>query len=168
MSNSSGQLFISKLVKETCSSSVEEDTSEVSSEVLSRYFEQKTKDGVEFEPIFENFIDKNNLQYIMLIKNENSRCFRVEFNGQCVDFPENWSIFDDLHRKDYLFSENEVSGPLVEVMKSFFVHEGAMWICSMKGNIFFILSDKVLEQVSDVDQWLKGFFGQFEEFQEVS
>lgn len=85
-----GDDFISKLVEETMSHTVEQEETVVSDVIeLEKYFDRKNQT----QPQHLANTSANNLDLIFIDKNELG-VYRLEWNDEIWDFPKNWSVFD--------------------------------------------------------------------------
>ena len=93
-------LLISQIVEETYEESNENSSSDNCVD-LQKYFEKKLNQ-VEFYSI-NDYLDQQLLTYQPLELEESISCYRLMFNDSTLDFPSNWSIFEEINDRDLLF-----------------------------------------------------------------
>lgn len=96
--------FITKLIEETCKEDAEETLPTKVSE-LSDYFEKKVNQ-VEFLSL-EKYLVQQDLQDFSLNFDGKTRCYRLIDGGTVLDFPSNWSIFENVGLKAVQLISNE-------------------------------------------------------------
>jgi hypothetical protein len=88
--------FITKLIEETCKDEKEDEAPAKVSE-LSDYFEKRVNQ-VEFLSL-EKYLAQQDLQDFSLAFISNTKCFRLQDGKTTLDFPSNWSVFENVNVK---------------------------------------------------------------------
>lgn len=103
MSDFTDDNFIEVLLNETCDleDNTEPKKMEEPSNVvnLRDYFERKVNE-VEYLNLHQ-FLQANNVQFVELHYHSEIKMYRMSYNGQDYDFPENWSFFQFIKKEMY-------------------------------------------------------------------
>ena len=93
-------LLISMLIEETCNEPVEASQQEAPLD-LRGYFEKRLNE-IEFNSI-SDYLIKNNLKNYLLRLDLDSQCYRLSMNQKILDFPSNWSIFNEITNSQIVY-----------------------------------------------------------------
>lgn len=156
MSDFSDDNFIGVLLNETCeieelnrSKKIEEVTNVVN---LRDYFERKVNE-VEYLNLHQ-FLTANNIRFVSLNYQTETKMYRMSLDGVDYDFPENWSFFQ--HIKNEMYWEhhtdteflNEVFAELIGYNYQLaFVNEDA------KCDMIFV----PLQELKKCNEWLREY-----------
>lgn len=103
-------LFLNTLINETYKdSATAESPCEV--EELRFYFEKKLNE-VDHASLV-NYLDQNKIEHSSLSHNQTTRCYRMSYNEQVLDFPENWSFFKEIENEDFIYIDEDMDADML-------------------------------------------------------
>lgn len=157
MSNNEDAL-ISKLIEETCSETVEKDQNTNFTD-LRKYFEKRLNE-VEFVSITD-YLDQHYLSHQILAYQSQSSCYRLSFKQSILDFPSNWSIFENIKNKDLIYvDQSQDDEYLLDIFSE---------LCGSFQNIVLIRNDQEVrlvflpeENALNHVKWIMGYFNKRE------
>lgn len=150
--------FISRLIEETCKDEKEEELPAKVSE-LSDYFEKKVNQ-VEFLSL-EKYLAQQDLQDFLLSFNDQNSCYRLTDGGTILDFPSNWSVFENVKLKTVqLISTESDSDYLCDIFNEIFNGCEGFVLLNESGKCRIVLfkDNKFLEHY----EWLLNYFSKKE------
>jgi hypothetical protein len=122
---------------------------------LRNYFEKKLNE-VEFISV-KQYLSQNSLRAQSVKYIENIKCFRVVLNNHVLDFPSNWSIFNDLSKENliYLESKNDQDF-LIDIFSELTGEQTNLAMIKHDSQIsmVFVPEDLAKEHL----KWFRGFF----------
>ena len=122
---------------------------------LRNYFEKKLNE-IEFlsikEYLTQNGLVAQSVKYIEQIK-----CFRIILNNHIIDFPSNWSIFNDLTKGNLIFLESKNDQDyLLEIFSELRGIQSNLAILNHDSQISMVFLPEELSKVHL--KWFRGFF----------
>lgn len=103
---SNDDTLISKLISETYPDDSTDMDQPNNCIDLRRYFEKKLNE-VDFISIVD-YLEQSNLDFKELKFKKDSRCYRLIYNEQVLDFPSNWSIFKEIKSADVVYLDQSL------------------------------------------------------------
>ena len=95
--------LISMLIEETCNEKVDKDQPENVVD-LQKYFEKRLNQ-VDYISI-EDYFAQNDLIHQELHYESKNGCFRLILKQTILDFPSNWSIFNQIKNSDFVYVDS--------------------------------------------------------------
>ena len=92
-------LFMSQITEETCAEAVEE-TAPGKCVDFQKYFEKRLNQ-FEFNSLID-YLDQQSLNHHSLEFQTTSLCYRLNIKDSILDFPSNWSIFEEISTKEII------------------------------------------------------------------
>jgi len=92
-------LFMSQITEETCAEAGE-DTTLAKCVDFQKYFEKRLNQ-VEFNSL-SDYLNQQSLNHHALEFQATSKCYRLNINDSILDFPSNWSIFEEISTKEII------------------------------------------------------------------
>ena len=146
--------LISQLIEETYTESVEKELTDNTID-LRKYFEKRLNQ-VDFNSIRE-YIVQNHLSHQSLVLERSSGCFRLNFKDKTLDFPSNWSIFEEI--------KNSNLGYLDQSQDDSFLLDIFAELCGSHQNIVLVKENMDVqlvfipeEESFDHVKWMKNYF----------
>lgn len=146
--------LISKLIEETYTEPVDKDQSN-SFVDLRKYFEKRLNE-VDFNSI-EDYMAQHHLSHQELAFQKQSGCYRLSFKQSVIDFPSNWSIFEQISTTDLIF--------LDQAQDQDFLLDIFSEICGSTQNIALVKENQLVQLVflpdedsSDHVKWMRNYF----------
>ena len=96
--------LISMLIDETCNEKTEKDQPENVLD-LQKYFEKRLNQ-VDYISI-DDYFTQNELNYQPLKYEGKNGCYRLIYNQTILDFPSNWSVFNEIKNKNLIYLNTE-------------------------------------------------------------
>jgi hypothetical protein len=97
--------LISKLISETYLEGSEKESPSATGD-LRNYFERKLNE-VDFISI-SDYLSQHNLSVSNLIFQSATQCYRLVLNESTIDFPSNWSIFNEIKTENLVYLDQSL------------------------------------------------------------
>jgi hypothetical protein len=145
--------LISQLIEETYVEPVEKDQPETFVD-LRKYFEKRLNQ-VDYISIIE-YLNQHQLSHNELIL-EDTGCYRLNFKQTVIDFPSNWSIFNEIKNTEFVYVDQSLDQDyLLDIFSE---------ICGSFQNIALIKENQEIQLVFIPDEnpsehikWIQGYF----------
>ena len=98
--------LISKLIEETCNSQADESEQLGPAVDLRSYFEKRLNQ-VEYNSLMD-YLGQNQISFKNLTFQKETGCYQLCWNETVVDFPSNWSIFQNIQTSELIFVDRDV------------------------------------------------------------
>jgi hypothetical protein len=98
--------LISKLIEETCTSQPEESEQIGPAVDLRSYFEKRLNQ-VEYHSLMD-YLGQNQIAFTNMLFQKETGCYQLRWNETVLDFPSNWSIFQNIATSELIFVDKEV------------------------------------------------------------
>ena len=146
--------LISKLISETCDEGLEQEELNAVSD-LRNYFERKVNE-VEFISI-NDYLSQNNLEMSELLHQDETQCYRLVYNKSILDFPTNWSIFEDIKSKDLVYINDQLDNDfLLDIFSELTGEYKNLALIKESGQLrmVFLSEETSFEHI----EWFRSFF----------
>ena len=146
--------LISQLTSETYDDGPEKEQPITVSD-LRNYFERKINE-VEFISITD-YLVQNNLEMSELFLEDKSQCYRLIYNELVLDFPINWSIFNDISTSDLVYVDESLDQDfLLDIFSEITGEYKNLALVNLDGAIKLIYFPE--ETSNEHLEWFRGFF----------
>ncbi len=98
--------LISKLIEETCNSQADESEQLGPAVDLRSYFEKRLNQ-VEYNSLMD-YLGQNQISFKGLVFQKETGCYQLSWNETVLDFPSNWSIFQNIQTSELIFVDRDV------------------------------------------------------------
>lgn len=155
-------LFINKILEETFMFMPENEAAHDPGDLRSYFNKQSIKGDVSnTKRFFEGQLNKSKVNFIPFNFLQEINCFRISIAGSIVDFPSNWSIFQDLfegYKKNenisiFVSIENDVES-LLEIFRPFSSYDCNLVFLNFKGSLYLVFLPENDQKLSN---WIKFF-----------
>jgi hypothetical protein len=151
---SSEDTLISMLIEETCTESIEKDLPNTVVD-LRKYFERRLNE-VDYNSIMD-YLEQHQLSHRPLNFEVSSKCYRLDFKQSILDFPSNWSIFEEISNSDFIYVDQSVDHDFLldifsEICGSF--QNIALIRADQKIQLVFLSEENSIEHI----KWMKSYF----------
>lgn len=151
---SNEDLLISKLIEETCIEPTEKERPNSNID-LRKYFEKRLNQ-IDFISITD-YLDQNHLSHQALVLGINSNCYRLNFKQSVLDFPMNWSIFNEIKNSDLIYVDKSIDQDfLLDIFSE---------LCGSFQNIALVKENQEIQLVFLPDEnssehvnWMRNYF----------
>jgi hypothetical protein len=139
-------LFINKILEETFLFIPENETTQNSNDLLTYFNKQSIKGDISnTKQFFEGQLKKSKVNFIPFNFLSDINCFRISIAGSIVDFPNNWSIFEELHEgykkgenaSIFVSIENDIEN-LLEIFRPFSSYDCNLVFLNFKGSLYLV------------------------------
>jgi hypothetical protein len=152
--------LISKLIEETCNSQADESEQMGPAIDLRSYFEKRLNQ-VEYNSLMD-YLGQNKISFKNLTFQKETGCYQLSWNETVLDFPSNWSIFQNIQTSELIFVDREVDGDFLldifaEVTGSF----NNIAVTREEGTVNLVLLSEA--DYSEHSKWMIGYFAKKQE-----
>ena len=147
--------LISMLIEETCSEKAEKDQTENVID-LQKYFEKRLNQ-VDYISIEDYFV-QNDLNHQTLNYESKNGCYRLIFKQTILDFPSNWSIFNQIKNSDFVFVDNNVDDDfLLDIFTELSGLSQNIALVKEKNNVqlVFLSTEESVDHVNWMNEYFK-------------
>ena len=147
--------LISKLIEETCKSQSEESEQLSPAVDLRSYFEKKLNQ-VEYHSLMD-YLGQNQIMFKNMPLQKETGCYQLHWNEMVLDFPSNWSIFQNIQTSELIFVDRDVDNDFLldifaEVTGSF----NNIAVTKEGDSVNLVLLDEA--NYSEHSKWMIGYF----------
>lgn len=151
---SNDDTLISQLISETYTEASDKDQPNAVVD-LRKYFERKLNE-VEFLSI-DDYLSQNDLSMSELMLQEQTQCYRLEFNESVLDFPVNWSIFKEIGAEDLVFVDQSLDQDfLLDIFSELTGQYSNLALVKENGSVKMVYLPE--EASKEHIQWFRGYF----------